>query len=111
LWGNPGHLSYLVASLKERYNDDRLHILLPKRNSGLSTYDGIEVCGERVTNEIEENLEELAREGIQVKKFSVIGYSLGGLVARYAIGLLYHRGLFDKIEPVVSFTWVISSQK
>ena len=30
----------------------------------------------------------------------MVGYSLGGLVARYTIGLLYSRGLFDKIEPV-----------
>lgn len=35
-----------------------------------------------------------------MKKISIVGYSLGGLVARYAIGLLYHKGLFDKVEPV-----------
>lgn len=26
---------------------------------------------------------------------------LGGLVARYAIGLLFSKGYFDRIEPVV----------
>jgi hypothetical protein len=30
----------------------------------------------------------------------VVGYSLGGLVARYAIGLLYSKGYFQKIKPV-----------
>ena len=42
-------------------------------------------------------------------KICVVGYSLGGLVARYAIGLLYSRGWFDKIEPVVSLAHPSSS--
>lgn len=29
-----------------------------------------------------------------------MGYSLGGLVARYAIGLLYSRGVFEKVTPL-----------
>jgi dienelactone hydrolase len=60
--------------------------------------------GERVTREIEETLEELATSGQKITKLSVIGYSLGGLVARYAIGLLYHNGWFEKLEPVVCAT-------
>jgi dienelactone hydrolase len=59
--------------------------------------------GERVCQEIEEELENLAQQGQTIKKLSIVGYSLGGLVARYAVGLLYSRGLFDKLEPVVSF--------
>ena len=30
----------------------------------------------------------------------MVGYSLGGLVARYSIGLLYSKGWFDRVEPV-----------
>jgi hypothetical protein len=52
-----------------------------------------------VAKEIEETLEELARDGYKIKKLSMVGYSLGGLVARYAIGLLYHKGWLDKIYP------------
>ncbi|OCL04010.1 DUF676-domain-containing protein, partial [Glonium stellatum] len=100
LWGNPQHLDYLATSLRQRYSDDKLHILVAKSNSGNFTYDGIELGGERVTNEIEETLEELARSGREITKLSVIGYSLGGLVARYAIGLLYHKGWFEKLEPI-----------
>lgn len=74
--------------------------MAPKRNTGTFTYDGIETGGERVAQEIEEELEELARAGHKITKISMIGYSLGGLVARYAIGLLYHKGWFDKLEPV-----------
>ncbi|QDS75914.1 hypothetical protein FKW77_002771 [Venturia effusa] len=100
LWGNPNHLAYLSSALREKHAQDRIHILAAKRNAGSFTYDGIELGGERVTQEIEDKLEELARNGTTIKKLSVVGYSLGGLVARYAIGLLYHKGWFDKLEPV-----------
>ncbi|KAF1983991.1 lipase/serine esteras-like protein [Aulographum hederae CBS 113979] len=102
LWGNPNHLRYLADGLRERYSEDKLHILVAKRNSGSFTYDGIELGGERVAKEIEETLEQLARDGTTVKKMSIIGYSLGGLVARYTIGLLYHKGWFEegKLTPV-----------
>ncbi|KAF2087444.1 lipase/serine esteras-like protein [Saccharata proteae CBS 121410] len=100
LWGNPSHLSYVSEALREKYPEDKLHILLAKRNAGSFTYDGIELGGERITHEIEEALEELARNGQTITKLSMVGYSLGGLISRYAIGLLYHKGWFDKIEPV-----------
>ncbi|KAF2748576.1 DUF676-domain-containing protein [Sporormia fimetaria CBS 119925] len=100
LWGNPGHLQFLSDSIRERFADENLHIFLPKSNSGNFTYDGIELGGERVTREIEEKLEELEKRGQNINRMSVIGYSLGGLVARYAIGLLYHKGIFERIQPV-----------
>lgn len=87
--------------MREKYTEDQLHILVAKRNAGSFTYDGIELGGERVTREIEEKLEELTKSGHTITRISVIGYSLGGLIARYAIGLLYHKGLFERIEPVV----------
>ncbi|KAF2710193.1 lipase/serine esteras-like protein [Pleomassaria siparia CBS 279.74] len=99
LWGNPKHLTFLSTSLRDKYPEDKLHVLVAKRNAGSFTYDGIELGGERVAFEIEETLEELARNGHEIKKLSVIGYSLGGLISRYAIGLLFHKGLFDKIQP------------
>ncbi|RHZ50725.1 lipase ROG1 family protein [Aspergillus thermomutatus] len=107
LWGNPSHLDYLAASLRERYGEDRLYILAAKGNSGNFTYDGIELGGERLAHEIEDTLDVLAAEGIHIKKLSVVGYSLGGLVARYALGLLHARGWFDKLEPV-NFTTFVS---
>jgi hypothetical protein len=83
-----------------------VHVLVAARNSGSFTYDGIELGGERVTQEIEQTLEEFARRGQVIKKLSITGYSLGGLVARYAIGLLYHKGWFDRLEPVNFTTFV-----
>ncbi|KAJ5643816.1 uncharacterized protein N7484_006323 [Penicillium longicatenatum] len=99
LWGKPSHLDYMAAALKERYGKD-LHILCPEGNSGNFTYDGIEVGGERVVHEIEDTLEKLENKGQKIKKISVVGYSLGGLVARYAIGLLQAHGWLDKVEPM-----------
>lgn len=76
---------------------------MAKRNTGNSTYDGIELGGERVTHEIEDEIAAIQKSGRKVTKLSMIGYSLGGLVARYAIGLLYAAKVFDKIQPVVCY--------
>jgi hypothetical protein len=102
LWGTPAHLANVAKVLGEKHPKERLHILVAARNSGYSTLDGIETGGERVCQEIEEGIEKFAREGQVIKKLSIVGYSLGGLVARYVIGLLYSKKFFDNIEPVVS---------
>lgn len=91
---------YIESALREKYAADKLHILVSKSNAGNFTYDGIELGAERVTHEIESLLEELERGGKRVRKLSIVGYSLGGLVARYAIGLLYSRGWFSKLDPI-----------
>lgn len=100
LWGNGSHLNYLSTSLRNRYPDDELAILVCERNSSTFTYDGIEVGAERVTREIEDTINELKEDGIRVDRFSIIGYSLGGLIARYVVGLLDSKGYFDYIKPV-----------
>ncbi|KAJ5795472.1 uncharacterized protein N7518_004012 [Penicillium psychrosexuale] len=100
LWGNPSHLDYIASALRDRYGGENLYILCPKTNSGNYTYDGIELGGERIVHEVEETLESLAKKGQKITKISVVGYSLGGLLARYAIGLLNARGWLDKLEPM-----------
>ena len=109
LWGNPQHLNQLRKALIEKYTEDKIHILVPKRNAGSFTYDGIETGGERVAGEVEAELEALAQAGSKITKISVIGYSLGGLVARYAIGLLYSKKLFEQVAPV-NFTTFATPQ-
>lgn len=91
----------MSTTLRERFPEDKVEILVAKRNAGSFTYDGVDTGGERVANEVEQKLEELAQNGHDIKKISVIGYSLGGLIARFAIGLLYSRGVFETIQPVV----------
>ena len=75
-------------------------VLNCQRNAGTFTYDGLDCGAERVCQEIEQRLDQLRRDGIKITKFSIVGYSLGGVVARYVIGLLYHKGLFNEIQPV-----------
>ncbi|KAL1903210.1 hypothetical protein Sste5346_000495 [Sporothrix stenoceras] len=98
LWGQPEHLGSVASTLREKYSEDQLHILVAGSNSGYNTYDGIDTGGERVCREIEDALKAAADKGAKITKLSVIGYSLGGLVARYAVGLLHAKGIMDKLE-------------
>ena len=100
LWGKPAHLDVVAEELRKRHGDDRVHILCAKSNNGNYTYDGIELGGERLAHEIEGTLDTLEKDGQKVRKLSIVGYSLGGLVSRYAIGLLHAQGWLDKVEPV-----------
>jgi hypothetical protein len=100
-------LDYVASAIRERHGKDRVYILAAQRNSGTYTYDGIELGGERVAHEIEDTLDQLSGKGHAITKLSVVGYSLGGLVARYAIGLLEANGALDKLEPV-NFTTFVS---
>lgn len=94
----------IAKSLRGKYSPDELHLLLAKRNSGSFTYDGIERGGERVCAEIEEEIKLIREKGGKIQKLSIIGYSLGGLVSRYAVGLLHAKGVLDTVECMVSQT-------
>jgi len=96
-------MANIAKSLRNQYPPDQLYILGAERNSGSFTYDGIELGGERLCLEIEEELEAIEKKGGKIKQFSVVGYSLGGLVARYAIGLLHAKGVLDELECMVCF--------
>jgi hypothetical protein len=98
LWGNPKHLTNVAKVLRARYSPDELYLLLARRNSGSFTYDGIERGGERVCAEIEEEMRLIEQRGGKIQKLSIVGYSLGGLVSRYAIGLLNARGVLDRVQ-------------
>ncbi|KAL1691192.1 putative serine esterase-domain-containing protein [Schizophyllum commune] len=78
----------------------RLEVLLANTNSEEHTYDGIDWGGERVAQEIAKRVEDLEAKGYHVTKFSITGYSLGGLISRYVIGILHQQGFFEKINPV-----------
>lgn len=96
-------MASVAKALRARHAADKLYILCAKRNSGSFTYDGIELGGERVCLEIQDELRAIEQRGGKIKKLSVVGYSLGGLVARYAIGLLYAKGVLNDLQ-CMSFT-------
>ncbi|KAJ0985001.1 hypothetical protein J5N97_003357 [Dioscorea zingiberensis] len=54
-------------------------------NSSILTFDGVDLMGERLADEVMSVVN--SRRGIQ--KISFVAHSLGGLIARYAIGRLY----------------------
>ncbi|KAJ3381230.1 hypothetical protein HDU92_005497 [Lobulomyces angularis] len=71
------------------------------KNSGLHTYDGIDVLGDESVRWVENFLFDKP----DVTEVSFIGYSLGGLVMRYTVGKLYHKKFFDKYTPVNFITF------
>ncbi|KAJ3515181.1 hypothetical protein NLJ89_g1925 [Agrocybe chaxingu] len=105
MWGNPGHLAELARIARETHAAEAtdgmsLHILVAETIREDSTYDGADWGGERVASEVLETVKTLESEGQRVTRFSMTGYSLGGLIARYCIGVLHSKGFFDKIEPI-----------
>jgi hypothetical protein len=120
LWGAPQHVQYIVeaisnhaaaaqaASNRHRYTgaQPKVVVLAPSTNaeSFAHTYDGIDECSVRVVQEIDAECARITTEdpSARIAKFSIVGYSLGGLIARYVIGVLDSRqpSFFRDVEPV-----------
>ncbi|RCV31318.1 hypothetical protein SETIT_6G167600v2 [Setaria italica] len=96
--GFPEHLVIMVNGLVGSADDwkfaaeqfvrrmpDKVIVHRSQCNSATQTFDGVDLMGERLANEVLSVVEQ--RSG--VKKISFVAHSLGGLVARYAIGRLY----------------------
>ncbi|CEP64062.1 lipase ROG1 family protein LALA0_S10e01398g [Lachancea lanzarotensis] len=111
LWGNRSHFDYIRTALEAEFKarqaqksgarNEELVVYTTHLSEGYKTYDGIDVCGVRVAGEVETQIRELGT----VTQFSVCGYSLGGLIARYALGVLYKNQVFKKQDiELVNFT-------
>lgn len=103
MWGSRDQMAYLEKTLVERWGD-AIHVMNAKSNETNLTYDGIDICGTRLAREILAEYEFLS-ETFNVTKFSMIGYSQGGLTSRYAMGVLYTEGFFEKVVPVTFTTF------
>ncbi|KAF6266471.1 putative serine esterase-domain-containing protein [Scenedesmus sp. NREL 46B-D3] len=107
LWGRPDDVARLAAFLQAAFHaadaqqqlQDRIVVLNSTCNARVLTYDGIDVCGARLAKLVQETVEEQQQEGARVIKLSLIGYSLGGLICRYAAGKLHVAGLFEEVQP------------
>ncbi|KAL7321091.1 hypothetical protein PS15m_000905 [Mucor circinelloides] len=104
LWGVKGHMEFIEKKLIDKYQD-KIHVLNSSVNEAKYSYDGVDICGERLAEDIESTVVRLGKNGKQVKKISLIGYSLGGLIVRYAIGHLGQKGFFNTIEPACFVTF------
>ncbi|KAL5512229.1 hypothetical protein ACEPAG_3514 [Sanghuangporus baumii] len=93
LWGNPAHLMELNRHILQRYHtDSSVELLLVSSISDDLTYDGIDWGGERIAQEVIGKIRDIEAGGRAVTKFSTIGYSLGGLVCRYLVGIMRQKG-------------------
>ncbi|XP_065880836.1 lipid droplet phospholipase 1 [Euphorbia lathyris] len=104
---NPSHLVVMVNGIMgsaQNWNYAAKQFLIhfprdvivhcSKVNSSTSTFDGVDVMGERLAKEVISVIERHP----SVKKISFIGHSLGGLVARYAIAKLYRQGPVNELS-------------
>lgn len=94
------NLAHLIEKLTASSPNEEIVVHRTGSHSGYLTYDGVDVNGKRIRDEIVAKKDSLKSEKGSVTKFSLIGYSMGGLVCRYALGILYHEGFFDEIHPV-----------
>ncbi|OEL25288.1 hypothetical protein BAE44_0013693 [Dichanthelium oligosanthes] len=96
--GGPDHLLVMVhgivgstadwkfgAQQFDKLLSDKVIVHCSNCNMYKLTLDGIDVMGERLAQEV---IEEINRRP-DIKKISFVAHSVGGLVARYAIGRLY----------------------
>ncbi|KAF9962403.1 hypothetical protein BGZ72_006225 [Mortierella alpina] len=170
LWGNVAHVRFIAEQFKQRLGD-RILVYRAQANESALTYDGIDICGQRLVQEISSvirvieaggNIEEMKGQNPKKKKvfstnnlsrttaavpntttksnepaldpalqstatnadttrrsgelsenvaastsdiqkkrvtqLSYLGYSLGGLIGRFAIGMLDLDGFFDPVE-------------
>ncbi|KAG0055195.1 hypothetical protein BGZ83_009371 [Gryganskiella cystojenkinii] len=155
LWGNVNHVRFIAEQFKQRLGD-RILVYRAQANESALTYDGVDICGQRLVREIHSvikviesggNIEEMKGQKVKTKKskksssatpspstsvenlpssgaasttgtstaqttksskkvtqFSFLGYSLGGLIGRFAMGILELEGFFDKVEPMYFVT-------
>ncbi|WPK24044.1 hypothetical protein PUMCH_001299 [Australozyma saopauloensis] len=109
LWGNPNHLDTIEKVLLRAVSDvsnERIVTIKPSSFRFWKTYDGIQRCSELVIADIFYEIEALMQTNkYKVTQFSMIGYSLGGLISRYVIGRLYGMGFFKEVRPVFFSTF------
>ncbi|ORX44096.1 DUF676-domain-containing protein [Hesseltinella vesiculosa] len=105
LWGKASHMDTMVYYLNKEFKDDNVQVLNSDVNEGKYTYDGIDVCGIRLANKIESFVKEAEDRGDKVTRLGVVGYSLGGLICRYAMGVLDQRQFFNTVEPLLFMTF------
>lgn len=109
LWGSPNHMLTVEKAVKNSLSEiskERIITIKPSSFRFWKTYDGIQRCAERVIADLLYEIETLKLTNkVKVVKISIIGYSLGGLISRYVVGLLYEMGFFEEVKPVFFCTF------
>ncbi|KAI9125852.1 hypothetical protein K1719_003270 [Acacia pycnantha] len=93
--GSPADWRYAAEQFVKKL-PDKVIVHRSECNSSRLTFDGVDTMGERLAEEVRS----VVRRWPEVRKISFVAHSLGGLVARYAIGRLYDYSLTSR--PVVT---------
>ncbi|XP_027904307.1 putative lipase YDR444W [Vigna unguiculata] len=88
LVGSAQNWKFAAKQFLKRFPEDAV-VHCSERNSSMLTFDGIDVMGDRLAEEVIS----VIKRHPSVQKISFVGHSLGGLVARYAIARLYGRDI------------------
>lgn len=104
LWGNHGHMKSLMEVYGKQFGSSDMIFFSPSENALFKTFDGIEIIGIRTLVEIYQFIKSF-KDG-SITKISVLGYSMGGLVARFVVGKMFgeYQDLFEGIEPQIFVT-------
>jgi membrane protein YqaA with SNARE-associated domain len=86
LIGSAQNWRFAAKQMLKKYPQDLL-VHCSKRNHSTQTFDGVDVMGERLAEEVRS----VIKRHPSLQKISFVGHSLGGLIARYAIGRLYEQ--------------------
>lgn len=106
--GAPSDLQYLAQQLSQALpaGSTHCHCTAVNSTSRYSTHDGVDVGGQRVYDDIVSVIQRLKQSGSALQYISVVGHSLGGLYARYAITQLHAHNSYTQcsIQPLVFLT-------
>ncbi|CAL5346175.1 unnamed protein product [Camellia sinensis] len=89
-FSGPSDWIYVEAELKRRLGRNFL-IYASSCNSYTKTFAGIDGAGKRLADEIMQ----IVKRTESLKRISFLAHSLGGVLARYAIAVLYSPAAFD----------------
>ncbi|CAL5407639.1 unnamed protein product [Camellia sinensis] len=85
---------------------DKVFVHCSERNMALLTLDGVDVMGERLAGEVLQAI----KQKLSLRKISFVAHSVGGVVARYAIGKLFRLPRSEKGEELSSKSCEVESK-
>ncbi|MED6217949.1 hypothetical protein PIB30_022409 [Stylosanthes scabra] len=88
LIGSAQNWKFAAKQFLKKYPHDAV-VHCSECNSAMLTFDGVDVTGDRLANEVIS----VIKRHPSVGKISFVGHSLGGLIARYAIAKLYEKDI------------------
>ncbi|KAK6150004.1 hypothetical protein DH2020_017529 [Rehmannia glutinosa] len=100
IMGSPSDWKYFEAELKKRLGKGFL-IYASSCNMYTKTFTGIDGAGTRLADEVMQ----VVKKTESLKKISFLAHSLGGLIARYAVAVLYTPNVSsDRLDDIAAST-------